>query len=102
MTMTEVQGPPSRHISLDGPVNFRDLGGYRGHDGRTVRWRTVFPADGLDSMSGRDAAMVFGNLDIRTVIDLRTEREIEIVGVGPVGRSKGSSGGTSRSSTRRR
>ena len=28
--------------------------------------------------------LVFGDLDIRTVIDLRTEREIEIVGVGPV------------------
>jgi len=83
-TGTDVLDPRTRRILLDGPVNFRDLGGYRGVDGRTVCWRKMFRADGLDSMSERDAGIVFGELGVRTIIDLRTEREVDIVGVGPV------------------
>ena len=41
-TMNPLATPaPTRHLALAGTTNFRDLGGYVGHDGRRVRWRTL-------------------------------------------------------------
>jgi protein-tyrosine phosphatase len=65
-----------RHIELEGAVNFRDLGGYRGAEGRTVRWRTLFRADGLSSLSERDRG-VMRQLGVATVVDLRTSLEVD-------------------------
>ena len=62
-----------RRIGLNGPVNFRDLGGYRGRDGRTVRWGRVFRSDAL-LLDDRDIEE-FAGLGIRTVYDLRSEME---------------------------
>lgn len=42
---------PSRHIALPGTTNFRDLGGYVGHQGRSVRWRTLFRSDHLAGLT---------------------------------------------------
>jgi protein tyrosine/serine phosphatase len=67
---------PDRHIALEGAVNFRDLGGYPTRDGRSIRWRTVFRADGLSQLSPRDHATV-RTLGVATVIDLRTTAEVE-------------------------
>jgi len=61
---------------LDGAVNFRDVGGYGTADGRHVRWRTVYRADGLSRLTEDDCAVVAG-LGISTVIDLRTGAEVE-------------------------
>jgi len=65
-----------RHIALEGAVNFRDLGGYEAADGRQVRWRTLFRADGLSRLTPGDRATV-RRLGIATVIDLRTSVEVE-------------------------
>ncbi|GAA2610978.1 hypothetical protein GCM10010399_47320 [Dactylosporangium fulvum] len=56
--------------------NFRDLGGYAGHEGRTVRWRRLFRSDSLSRLDPADAVS-FTALGVRTVIDLRRPREIE-------------------------
>ena len=45
---------PTRNLTLDGVFNFRDLGGYPTADGRTVRWRTIFRADGLGRLTAED------------------------------------------------
>ncbi len=66
---------PERLIPLEGCFNFRDLGGYLGAGGRTVRWRTLFRADGLSRLTGADLARL-GELGLRTVIDLRTADEV--------------------------
>jgi protein-tyrosine phosphatase len=66
---------PPRHIPLEGCFNFRDLGGYRTADGRSVRWRTLFRADGLARLTDVDLARL-SELGLRTVIDLRTDGEI--------------------------
>lgn len=42
---------PSRHLALPGTTNFRDLGGYTGHQGRSVRWRTLFRSDHLAGLT---------------------------------------------------
>ncbi|MGH9098811.1 MAG: tyrosine-protein phosphatase [Acidimicrobiales bacterium] len=67
---------PDRHVSLEGAVNFRDLGGYRAVDGRTIRWRLLFRADDLSRLSSSDRAVV-RTLGIATVIDLRSRPEVE-------------------------
>jgi protein-tyrosine phosphatase len=65
-----------RVISLEGAVNFRDLGGYATADGRHTRWRVLFRADGLGELSPADFA-VMRDLGIRTVVDLRSGYEVE-------------------------
>ncbi len=67
---------PTRHIELDEAVNFRDLGGYETGDGRHIRWRTLFRADGLSALSERDRGTV-RSLGVATVIDLRTTGELD-------------------------
>ncbi len=67
---------PERRIALDGAVNFRDVGGYRTTDGRSVRWRSLFRADNLSGLSEPDRQAVRA-LRIATVIDLRTRAEVE-------------------------
>ena len=68
--------PSDRHIPLEGSVNFRDLGGYVGHDGQTVKWRSLFRADSLSHLTHADHDVV-RKLGIATVIDLRTDAEVE-------------------------
>jgi protein-tyrosine phosphatase len=62
-----------RRIAMLGPVNFRDLGGYKGDGGRTVRWGQVFRSDAL--LLDDDDLVGFAGLGIRTVYDLRSESE---------------------------
>jgi protein-tyrosine phosphatase len=65
-----------RMITLEGAVNFRDLGGYGAGDGLQTRWRTLFRADGLGELTDGDLS-VLRQLGIRTVIDLRSGSELE-------------------------
>jgi len=65
-----------RLITLEGAVNFRDLGGYVADGGFRTRWRTLFRADGLGELTEADLA-VLRRLGIRTVIDLRSGSELE-------------------------
>ena len=67
----------ARHVALDGAANFRDVGGYRTFDGRTIRWRSVYRSDNLSHLSDPDRAVVRA-LGITTVIDLRTNAEVEM------------------------
>jgi len=73
---------PERRIVLDNVHNFRDLGGYPTTDGRTIRWRVLFRADGLSAMSPADLE-VMRELGLRTVIDLRSNKEIDERGCFP-------------------
>jgi len=46
----------SRSLNLTGATNFRDLGGYVGQGGRTVRWRCLFRSDHLAALTPDDLA----------------------------------------------
>ncbi len=74
---------PERVLPLDGPLNFRDLGGYRTTSGRLTRWRTLFRADGLQQLTPDDL-IVLVPYALRSVIDLRTQAEIIARGQFPV------------------
>ena len=75
MTPTPQPDDFTRRLELEGAWNFRDLGGYVGRDGRPVRWRRLFRADGLDRLTAGDLLHI-EQLRLRTVIDLRTGDEV--------------------------
>ncbi|MEZ5261759.1 MAG: tyrosine-protein phosphatase [Acidimicrobiales bacterium] len=60
-----------RDCGLEGPSNFRDLGGYQAADGRIVRWRRIFRSDAL-RLTDADVAVLRDEIGLRLVIDLRT------------------------------
>lgn len=66
-----------RHIHFESVPNFRDLGGYRTHDGRTVAWRRLFRSAALHKMNERDIARLKQEISPRAVIDLRRPRAPE-------------------------
>ncbi|MEU9039509.1 tyrosine-protein phosphatase [Streptomyces sp. NPDC048352] len=70
---------PARHIPFERLHNFRDMGGYRSADGRTVAWESLYRADSLGKLDGADWDRFLG-LGIRTVIDLRYPWEIDAKG----------------------
>lgn len=72
-----------RHIPLEGGRNFRDLGGYLTQDSQHVRWRRVFRSGLLSDISATDTQVLL-NLDIATVIDLRTDSELNEKGPSPL------------------
>lgn len=69
---------PRRIIALKGGRNFRDLGGYRTEDGRSVKWRKIFRSGSMAGVTPADQEHLV-KLSIRAICDLRTihEREME-------------------------
>lgn len=65
-----------RRVALEGCTNLRDLGGYRTADGRRVRFGLVFRAAALGALTDADL-VTLGRLGLRTVCDLRGEKERE-------------------------
>jgi protein tyrosine/serine phosphatase len=78
--------PYRRNLTFSAAYNFRDVGGYAGLDGRTVRWRRLFRADSLHRLEGEDWE-TFAALGVKTVIDLR--REFEVAEHGRVAEQEG-------------
>lgn len=64
----------SRHLALHGSTNFRDLGGYAGRDGRSVRWRRLFRSDHLGELTPQDVATLSG-MGLARVCDFRGAQE---------------------------
>ena len=73
----------TRLVPLEGAFNFRDLGGYRGTGGREVRWGRLYRSDTLHELTPEDIGRL-ADLGLRTVVDLRTERELARTGRGPL------------------
>ena len=68
---------PSRFVTLQGCFNFRDLGGYRTQDGRSVKWLRLFRSDAIHYATPDDISRLQGELGIFTVLDLRNPEEIQ-------------------------
>ena len=83
MEASALTDDPRRLIALDGVHNFRDLGGYPTADGRTTKWGVLYRADGLYRLTEADVEVV-RTLGLRTVIDLRTDEEIDLRGRFPL------------------
>ena len=63
-----------RVIPFKNIQNFRDLGGYRAKDGRSLAWRLIFRSAGVVHMSPGDKIKL-QEIGIKTVIDLSTPTE---------------------------
>ena len=70
------QQAPSRHIKLEGEPNFRDIGGYKTHDGKTVKWRQVFRSGELGQLSDADVETL-DKLQLKTVVNFLLPEEIK-------------------------
>jgi protein-tyrosine phosphatase len=73
-----------RRVALAGPVNFRDVGGYRTSDGRTVQWRRLYRSDSLHHLEPDDGPLL-RELGLLTAIDFRADDELERIGIGRLG-----------------
>jgi len=62
-------------IPLDGADNVRDLGGYTTSDCKVIKNGMLFRSDALSGLTGDDID-ILNNLNIETVVDLRTADEI--------------------------
>lgn len=65
-----------RVLSFQGGCNFRDIGGYRTGDNRTVRWNRVYRAGVLSYFTTGDHSSL-RNLGVRAICDLRRAEERE-------------------------
>ena len=65
-----------RRVPLEACFNFRDLGGHETADGRRIRSGVLYRADTLHRLTADDLD-VLRNLGLRTVIDLRTQGELD-------------------------
>ena len=70
----------TRHLDVEGIFNLRDVGHYTTHDGGAVRPGRLFRCGALHDVSA------LGHLDLRTVLDLRSDAEIErdAIACGPI------------------
>jgi protein-tyrosine phosphatase len=79
-TETPDAAAPNRFLDLDGPLNFRDLGGYPVGRDRFVRTGLLFRSDGLDTLTAGDAQLLMDDFQLSTVVDLRSEEELARTG----------------------
>lgn len=75
----------NQYFDFEQVYNFRDMGGYRAADGRTVRWRRLFRSGEPIRMSEAEATQLRAEAPITTVIDLRSDGEADHPrGLGPL------------------
>ncbi|HEV2527680.1 MAG TPA: tyrosine-protein phosphatase [Thermomicrobiales bacterium] len=70
-----------RTLSFTGTYNFRDIGGYGTTLGDVIRWGQVFRSDSPHQLTDEDMQQL-RPLGVRTIIDLRSEKERLATGNG--------------------
>src|SRR5688572_7614728 len=63
-----------RVVPLEGGQNFRDLGGYRSSDGRSVKWGLIYRSGSMHGLTNGDFEKMRA-LGIRSVVDFRSNDE---------------------------
>ena len=63
-----------RVVQLEQGSNFRDIGGYRTVDGKTVRWGRIYRSGGTPLLTDADVAKI-KKLGITQMVDLRSSEE---------------------------
>lgn len=63
-----------RYIDLEGTFNFRDIGGYKTNENRTVSFGKIYRSDALNFLTPEDVKQVEA-LGIKSIIDYRNEKE---------------------------
>jgi protein-tyrosine phosphatase len=71
-----------RQIEFEAVFNFRDLGGYHTLDGHSVAYRRLFRSGNLSNMTPNDLDKLNKEIELVSVLDLRSKFEIEKQGIG--------------------
>lgn len=66
----------ARLAGLGEVENFRDLGGYKTKDNKTVKWGRFFRGGALYNLS-EDGKVYINNMGFKNIVDFRDDREIE-------------------------
>lgn len=66
-----------RLLPLEGGSNFRDIGGYKTSDNKTVIRGQLFRSGSLSALTDKDI-LYLDQIGFRTVVDLRSSEEIEL------------------------
>jgi hypothetical protein len=74
-------------VSLQGAQNVRDLGGLPLHDGGRTRFGQLLRSARLAELTEADVRFLLEDYGVRTVIDLRSPREVERDGPTPLERA---------------
>lgn len=74
LSFAQLADSTKRLVHLKGALNFRDIGGYRTADGKTVRWNKVFRSASINKLSDGDMDTLKAK-HIYTVVDLRGKKE---------------------------
>ncbi len=72
--LAPVEAQFDRIVAVSSVSNFRDLGGYATHDGRTTKWRKVFRSGEFSRLTRGDQDQL-SRLNIEWIIDLRSDEE---------------------------
>lgn len=62
---------------LTRPVNFRDLGGLKGKDGKKIRPFSILRSGELVRIPAEDKEILTGKYQLKTIVDLRGEKEYQ-------------------------
>jgi protein-tyrosine phosphatase len=73
-------------LPLDGAANARDLGELPTDDGAATAPHRLLRSDNLQGLTPGDVRLLVDDVGLRTVIDLRTDVEVELEGPGPLTR----------------
>lgn len=66
-----------RHLHLESIDNIRDLGGLRTVDNPSTRFNTLFRSSAINDVTAAEVDTLLQRVNLRTIIDLRTIREVE-------------------------
>lgn len=73
--MPQQHPAPGTPLPFEKALNFRDLGGYRAQDGRTVRYGVFYRSGELDCILSDADKALYHSLGIRYILDLRSRME---------------------------
>jgi protein-tyrosine phosphatase len=74
--MAQLADSTTRLVHVKGAYNFRDIGGYKTKDGKTVKWNKVYRSADISHLTAGDLDTL-KNRKIRSVIDFRGVKESE-------------------------
>lgn len=80
----DISDAAGRDLGLEGALNARDIGGLRAGDGKVVRRGQVFRMDSPQFLTVADRTALVDEMGLKTVVDLRYERESAEEGIGPL------------------
>jgi protein-tyrosine phosphatase len=76
--VARIAADPRRRIPVPGTLNLRDVGGYPVSGGGSIAWRMLLRSDAPLELDDAGLATLAG-LNLRSVLDLRTSAEIQLV-----------------------